>query len=311
MPRIVSLIASATEIVCALGMEEHLVGRSQECDFPPSVLRLPICTEPKFDVQGSSYQIDHRVKGILQEGLSVYRVDADRLRQLRPDVIITQTQCEVCAVSQRDVEEAVCQWLDDRPQIVPLAPHALTDVWDDIRRVAQALDILQRGEDLVGRLQARMTLIADQTRATRERPSVACIEWIEPLMAAGNWMPELVEMAGGVNLFGSAGKHAPWMTWEELRESDPDVMVVLPCGFDIPRTRQDIPVLVDKPGWADLTAACSGRVFLADGNQYFNRPGPRLVESLEILAELLHPETFFFGYEGAGWQRLHVPVVAA
>src|SRR5262245_19129660 len=141
MPRIVSLIASATETVCALGMEEHLVGRSHECDFPPSVLRLPVCTEPKFDVQGSSYQIDQRVKGILQEGLSVYRVDADRLRQLRPDVIVTQTQCEVCAVSQRDVEEAVCQWLDDRPRIVALAPNDLSDVWADIRRVAQALAI--------------------------------------------------------------------------------------------------------------------------------------------------------------------------
>jgi iron complex transport system substrate-binding protein len=292
-------------------MEEYLVGRSHECDFPPSVLRLPVCTEPKFDVQGSSYQIDQRVKGILQEGLSVYRVDADRLRQLRPDVIITQTQCEVCAVSQRDVEEAVCQWLDNRPRIVALAPHALTDVWDDIRRVAQALAIPQRGDELIRQFQARMTAIADQARATLERPRIACIEWIEPLMAAGNWMPELVEMAGGVNLFGSAGKHAPWMTWEELRESDPDVIVVLPCGFDIPRTRQDIPVLVDKPGWADLKASRSGRVFLADGNQYFNRPGPRLVESLEILAELLHPDTFRFGHEGSGWQRLHVPVVAA
>ena len=303
MPRIVSLIASATEIVCALGLEDQLVGRSHECDFPTSVHRLPVCTEPKFDVTGSSADIDRRVKAVLQDALSVYRVHTDALRELQPDVIVTQSQCEVCAVSQRDVEEAVGRWLDGRPRIVSLAPNALADVWDDIRRVAEALEVLERGQELIGRLRQRMAAIAEQARGLSRRPTVACVEWIEPLMAAGNWMPELVEMAGGVNLFGSAGRHSPWLTWEQLRERDPEVIVVLPCGFDLERTRREMPALSRRSGWEELKAVRAGRVFLADGNHYFNRPGPRLAESLEILAELCHPEPFQFGHEGTGWQR--------
>jgi iron complex transport system substrate-binding protein len=308
MPRIVSLIASATEIVCALGLEERLLGRSHECDYPSSVLRLPVCTEPKFDVHGSSGQIDQRVKAVLQESLSVYRVHTDLLKRLRPEVIVTQTQCEVCAVSLQDVERALGEWLQERPRTVALAPNALADVWTDIQRVADALNVASRGEELVKQLQARMTAVADKARSLADRPTVACIEWIEPLMAAGNWMPELVEMAGGVNLFGKAGEHAPWLTWDELRHGDPDVIVMLPCGFDIPRTYQEMSALARQLGWANLRAVRAGRVYLTDGNQYFNRPGPRLVESLEILAEVLHPHSFRFGHQGTGWQRFDLPL---
>jgi iron complex transport system substrate-binding protein len=303
MPRIVSLISSATEIVCALGMEGHLVGRSHECDFPPSIRRLPVCTEPKFNVEGSSADIDRGVKEVLQQGLSVYRVHADVLQKLQPDVILTQTQCEVCAVSQRDVEEAVSHWLDGSPEIVSLAPNALADVWTSIRQVADVLEIPQRGQDLVTRLQKRMDAIADRAKSLANRPTVACIEWIEPLMAAGNWMPELVEMAEGENLFGIAGKHAPWLTWEDLSRRNPEVIVVLPCGFDLDRTRCEMQALVERPGWAELGAVCNRRVFVTEANQFFNRPGPRLAESLEILAEILHPQHFHFGHEGAAWQR--------
>jgi iron complex transport system substrate-binding protein len=303
MPRIVSLIASATEIVCALGFEGDLVGRSHECDFPESVKRLPVCTAPKFNTEGTSYQIDQRVKAILQEGLSVYRVDAERLRELGPDVIVTQSHCEVCAVSLRDVERAVCSWLGACPRLVSLAPDALADVWTGIGQVAEALDARERGAELIRSLQARMAAVTDRARTLAGRPAVACVEWIEPLMAAGNWMPELVEMAGGVNLFGAAGRHAPWLSWEELCARDPEVIVLLPCGFDIARTRQDLPLLADRPEWPRLRAVRAGRVFLTDGNQYFNRPGPRLAESVEILAELLHPGVFAFGHEGVGWQR--------
>jgi iron complex transport system substrate-binding protein len=303
MPRVVSLIASATEIVCALGFEDQLVGRSHECDFPASVKQLPACTEPKFNVHGSSYEIDQRVKAVLQEGLSVYRVHADLLKALRPDVIVTQSHCEVCAASLRDVEQAVCTWLEGRPRIVSLEPNALADVWVGIHAVADALGVPERGDALVGRLQQRMSLIAEKARALPAHPTVACIEWIEPLMAAGNWMPELVERAGGVNLFGEAGRHAPWMTWEQVCAQDPDVIVVLPCGWDIGRSRQEMPLLTQKPEWPRLKAVRERRVYLTDGNQYFNRPGPRLVESLEILAELLHPGAYHFGHEGTGWQR--------
>lgn len=298
--RIVSLIASATEIVCALGYRGQLVGRSHECDFPPSVSELPVCTEPKLRIDVSSREIDEQVKRILTEALSVYRVDAEQLRALRPDVVVTQSHCEVCAVSLRDVERALCDWVESRPQIVSLEPDSLDDVWRDIRRVATAFGAPARGEELVAELQQRMNAV--QTAAAklsqRQRPTVACIEWIDPLMAAGNWMPELVEMAGGVNLFGAAGKHSPWMTWEELRAKDPEVIVVLPCGFDIARSRQEMPALTQRPDWCELRAVRERRVYLADGNQYFNRPGPRLAESLEILAEILHPNAFSFGHRG-------------
>ena len=304
MPRIVSLIASATEIACALGMEESLVGRSHECDYPAGVHRLPVCTEPKFDVAGSSRQIDERVKAILQEATSVYRVHADLLKALKPDVILTQTQCEVCAVSAKDVENALCAWLDRRPRVVSLQPNALADVWDDIQRVAEALDLGDRGRRVVRDLQTKMDAIARAARPLPAKPTVACLEWIDPLMAAGNWMPELVEMAGGVNLFGEAGKHSPWMSWEELQSRDPDVIVALPCGYDLARTRAEMRTLQAHPQWETLRAVRDKRVFLTDGNQYFNRPGPRLVESLEILAEILHPDKLHFGHEGEGWERV-------
>ncbi|MBO0861338.1 MAG: cobalamin-binding protein [Chloracidobacterium sp.] len=303
-PRVVSLIASATEIVCALGFESQMVGRSHECDFPASIKRLPVCTSPKFEIEGLSYEIDERVKAILQEALSVYRVDADLLERLRPTHIVTQSQCEVCAVSLKDVEQAVCQFTSSRPVIVSLEPNALADVWSDIRLVANALNAPERGEELVAELRRRMDEIAAKARTAPSHPTVACVEWIEPLMAAGNWTPELVEMAGGGNLFGEAGKHSPSMSWEDLLAADPDVIFISPCGFDIARTMEETNSLAGKPEWRDLKAVRWNRVFVADGNQYFNRPGPRLVESLEILAEMLHPELFHFGHEGTGWVGL-------
>ena len=299
--RIISLIASSTEIVCALGFEKNLVGRSHECDFPLFVKNLPVCTETKFLPDGTSYEIDQKVKAILQEGLSVYRVFGEKLKELRPDIIITQTQCEVCAVSEKDVMDAVCTWLDSRPQIVSLEPNSLVDVWRDIQKVANAMDASERGENLITNLKKRIETIRSKTAKLSARPSVACIEWIDPLMAAGNWMPELVEFAGGKDLFGIAGKHSPWMSWEELCTANPDIIVALPCGFDIPRTLQEMPVLKNKKKWKTLSAVRNNKVFVADGNQYFNRPGPRLVESLEILCELIHPQEFSFEHKDKGW----------
>ncbi len=289
MPRIVSLIASATEIVHALGQFEFLVGRSHECDFPEAVAGLPVCTRPAIPVSGDSREIDHLVKDRLREAISVYEVFSDVLERLQPTHIITQTQCEVCAVSLKDVEAALAAGISSNPQIVPLHPNALADVWDDIRRVAGALGIAERGESTVEELQARMCAISRRALANRSRPTVACIEWLEPLMAAGNWVPELVEMAGGINLFGEAGKHSPWMNWEELVQADPEVIVIMPCGWDPERTRPEMHWLTHQPEWAQLRAVRGGRVHLTDGNQYFNRPGPRLVESLEMLAAILHP----------------------
>jgi iron complex transport system substrate-binding protein len=299
--RIISLIASATEIVCALGFEDQLVGRSHECDFPPSVKRLPQCTSPKFNVEGASYQIDERVKALVQDALSVYRVDTEMLERLQPTHIITQSQCEVCAVSLKDVERAVCEFTSSRPVVVSLEPNSLGDVWTDIQRVGNALDATQQASQLNNKLMNRMNDVASRADRLAERPSVACIEWIDPLMAAGNWMPELVEMAGGRNLFGETGKHSPWMTWQELVLKNPEVLFVSPCGFDVARSLTEMHALTERPEWEDLRAVRTGRVFIADGNQYFHRPGPRLAESLEILAEMIHPNEFSFGYQGNGW----------
>ncbi len=301
--RIVSLIASATEIVCELGFESSLVGRSHECDFPPSVQRLPVCTSPRFAVHGSSAEIDRRVKEILEQSLSVYLVDADKLRELRPDVIVTQTQCEVCAVSEKDVQTALCEWIDSRPQIVSLRTNDLHDFWLDIARVADALGVPDGGKALLDRLQARMAVVADKAAKLATRPSVAAVEWIEPLMSAGNWMPQMVYLAGGSMLFGEDGQHSPRLAWDDFCRADPDVILVTPCGWDIAKSREELPALTSKPEWSKLKAVRNGQVYLADGNQYFNRPGPRLVESLEILAEVLHPEAFHFGHEGRGWVK--------
>ncbi len=304
-PRVVSLIASSTEIVCALGFEDALVGRSHECDFPPAVRGLPACTEPRIDVEASSARIDEEVKSFLKSSLSVYRVDAERLRGLKPDVVITQSHCEVCAVSLKDVERSLGAEWGFSPTVVSLTPNSLPDIWRDIHRVAEALGEPRRGEALVESLKARMDAVARGARGL-DKPRTACVEWIEPLMAAGNWMPELVELAGGAPLFGKPGAHSPSMGYAEFKATDPDVVIVMPCGFDLDRTRREMPALSSQPGFSGLRAVRQGRVCLADGNQYFNRPGPRLAESLEILAEILHPEKFQFGHQGKAWEKYHV-----
>lgn len=301
--RIVSLIASSTEIVHALGFGDQMVGRSHECDFPTQVKELPVCTGPKFKTDGTSYEIDQRVKEIVQESLSVYRVDAEKLNELKPTHIITQAQCEVCAVSLKDVEEAACQIISSNPQIISLQPDSLADIFEDVRRIAKGLGVVPVGEMMVAQLKSRMDTVSQKARALPNKPRVALVEWIEPMMAGGNWMPELIDMAGGINLFGEAGKHSPWMNWEDLVAAEPDIIIVSPCGFDIERTMQEMNLISDRKEYAGLKAVKNGKVFVADGNQYFNRPGPRVLESLEMLAEMLHPEEFKFAHEGVGWIR--------
>ena len=303
-PNIVTLLASATEIVCALGYEDALVARSHECDYPTSVTKLPACTVSKINKWTTSFDIDKQVKSIVEQGLSVYRVDGNLLRKLQPDIIITQTQCEVCAASPKDLDDALCDWTGATPRIVSLEPNGLSDVWTDIQAVADVLGATERGKQLIAELQARMADIEAQTNQIEERPRVACIEWIDPLMTAGNWMPELVEMAGGENIFGEAGFHSPWVAWESVCDADPEIILILPCGYTILESRRDMPALTGRPEWPRLKAVAKGQVYLADGNHYFNRPGPRLAESLEILSELLHPELFSFDHEGIGWERL-------
>ena len=305
MPRIVSLIASATEIVDALGQLPNLVGRSHECDYPEAVLRLPCCTRPRIPVNGDSREIDRLVKESARTSVSIYDVFEDVLERLQPTHIITQMQCEVCAVSMRDLEKAMARGMKGNPRIVSLQPDSLEQIWGDMSRVADAVGIGAHGETVVASLQARMQQLCNEVPGG-DTPRVACIEWIEPLMAAGNWTPELIAMAGGVNLFGEAARHSPWMSWEELAAADPDIVVIAPCGFDMNRTEQEMHWLTDRPEWASLRAVRTGRVFLADGNQYFNRPGPRVVETLEILLEILHPRQNHSRFQGTAWRRFRM-----
>ena len=309
LPRVITMLPSATEIVCALGYRDAIVARSHECDYPNTIKQLPACTKSKIDTQKSSRDIDNQVKFIVEQGLSVYRVDGDLLKKLNPDVIVTQTQCEVCAASPKDLEDALSDWTGGRPKIVSLEPNGLTDVWTDIQNVANAIGEQQRGEELVKGLLNRMSLIEEKASKFLEtpidRPRVVCIEWIDPLMAAGNWIPELVEMSGGENVFGAPGQHSPWIEWDALCKEDPDVIVVMPCGYDISESRRNMPALSDRPEWSSLKAVKNGTVYIVDGNQYFNRPGPRLADSLEIMAQLVNPEIFKsdFEFEGIAWEK--------
>ncbi len=301
--RIVSLIASATEIVHALELGRYQIGRSHECDFPPEMMGLPVCTSPTFAINGSSAEIDRLVKEKLSAALSIYNVFAEVLEGLQPTHIITQTQCKVCAVSLDDVERALAGSLASRPKVISLEPNSLADIWADIRRVARACGVQSRGEVLIQDLKAKMEQIQTVSASSPIRPRVACIEWHEPLMAAGNWVPELVEMANGQNLFGVAGLHSPWMSWEQLEASDPDVIISMPCGFDLQKMESEMYWLTRNPIWPKLKAVQNRQVYLADGNQYLNRPGPRIVESLRILAEILHPGGFEPSLQECGWKR--------
>ena len=298
-----TLLASATEIVCALDGGDRLVGRSHECDQPPWVKKLPPVTVPRIDTGAPSAEIDRSVRGLVAQALSVYTVDVERLAALEPDLLVTQVQCEVCAVSLKDVEEAVRTGLPSRPRIVSMRPDALADIWADMRAIASALGVPERGVQLVTRLRGRMRGIAERAKG-RSRPRVACIEWLSPLMVAGNWTPELIELAGADDALGKAGAHAGPIDLGALAAADPDVIFVTPCGFDLARTRAELPALTSQPGWDALRAVREGRVFLGDGNALFNRPGPRVVETLECLAEALHAGAFRFGHEGTGWERL-------
>lgn len=308
--KIVSLIPSATEILAALGLTDAIVGRSHECDYPPQIQNLPVCTQPKLNPEGTSLEIHDRVTDLLQSALSVYQVRTDILEQLQPTHILTQAQCEVCAVSLKDVEKVVATLTHSQAQVISLQPNTLSDVWADIQRVADAFGV--EWQPVLTELQSRVQA-CERNWAQRiedkelgEIPTVACIEWTNPLMAAGNWIPEMVKLAGGQPLFAESGKHSPWLNWETLTAADPDIIVIMPCGFDLNRTRQEAMQIGQRPEWLNLQAVKSGRTYITDGNSYFNRPGPRLVDSLEILAEILHPEIFHFGCQGTGWERLHV-----
>ena len=247
--RVLSLLSSTTEVVCALGCADQLVGRSHECDYPPEVMNLPICTKPKFNIDGSSIEVDGQVKSILQNALSVYYINEDLLKKLKPDIILTQSQCEVCAVSEKDVQSVVKNITGINPDIISVEPNSIKDIFSDIKIIAEVLNVVHRGADLIDFMKNRIRVLK-KSYDIKSGPTVAAIEWINPLMAAGNWVPELIEMAGGVNLFGEAGKHSPWMNYQDLIEKNPQTIIIMPCGYNIQKSIVEIDSLIEQKGLA-------------------------------------------------------------
>lgn len=300
--RIVSLLPATTDTLVALGCEELLVGCSHECDTTDYIEQLPACTEPKFAPFGSSRQIDQRVSELIGEGLSVYRVDEDVLRELNPDLIITQDHCEVCAAPLDEVRQAVTTSVGSGCRVLSVSPNRLDEVWDSIRQVGNALQIEAKADELVRSIESRMQKL-QATFSDRKPVNIATIEWIDPLMTAGNWTPELITAAGGKDVLADEGAQSHKITLDQLSAANPDFILVIPCGFPLETTREEMPVLAEDPQWQQLKAVQQNKVALADGNKFFNRPGPFLVDSAEIVAEILHPDLMGqTHYQNGNWE---------
>jgi len=304
-------------MIAALGCLDQLVGRSHECDYPPEVQRLPLVSTVQINTETSSAEIDAQIKQLaLQKqavqntalkALSIYSINVELLQKLQPDIIFTQTQCEVCAVSERDVVAALQQLTGLQPRIVSLAPYRLSDVWEDMVRVGQALGRQEQAETLFHGYKNNLERLQNRTATLNEgkpKPRVAILEWLDPLMGAGNWTPELVTYASGEPMFGESGMHSPWLSWEELLNANPDVLILAPCGFSLERTMLDLPQLQHHPAWQSLQAVKQGRVYAIDGNYYLNRSGPRLVESAEILARVIWGERLDLEVDSQGWTHI-------
>lgn len=290
--RIVSLLPSATEMICALGLRDQLVGVTHECDFPASVLPLPKVTRTLIPSDASSSQIDAMVRERARTKAALYQLDLATLQTLQPDLIVTQALCDVCAVDETEVRQAACA-MSWQPQIINLEPMSLHDVFESMGIVARAAGAAEEGRAAIAELSRRTHLVADRCREIADRPSVVFLEWFDPLFCGGHWNPQLVELAGGRELIGKPSERSRSIAWEQLRAADPDILFIACCGFSVDRAMADLPSLRQKPGWEDLSAVKNERVYLADGSAYFNRPGPRLVDSLEMLAAALHPTIEF------------------
>jgi iron complex transport system substrate-binding protein len=288
--RIVTLLPSATEIVCALGLEDHLVGVSHSCDFPARVRNLPKMTSTRVPVDASSNEIDEFVRDHLSSETALYDLNLKALEAAAPDVVVSQALCDVCAVATGEVDEAICA-LPKSPTLIDLTPNTLDDVLADIARVAEAADAEPAADDLLRNLKMRRDVVAERTASVPAelRPGVAFLEWLIPPFNGGHWNPELVAIAGGIDLLGSPAQPSRTLDWPEIIETKPEVLFIACCGFDRERAMQDVRIAQQRPEWASIPAVANDRVYVADGNAYFASPGPRLIDGLEILAHALHP----------------------
>jgi len=297
--RVVSLLASGTEIVCALGAGDCLVGRSHECDNPPWVASLPACSEPAFDVSVSSREIDAEVNRRIRSGEPLYRIHTDLIRDLAPDLVIAQEHCEVCAVTPADVERSGCE--TPAASVLALTAGSLKGIFEGVRRIASALGRESEGRTLVECEQRRLDAVREKTSSMR-RPSVVVLEWMDPVFALGNWGPELVEIAHGDLVLGRKGEHSSAISFDDVLRADPEYLIVAPCGFDLERTWRERGAVEAQPGWRSLRAVRVGKVAYADGNRFFNRSGTTIPQSAEIIAEIMHGVTFEVPTEGVHWR---------
>jgi iron complex transport system substrate-binding protein len=290
--RVVSLLPAATEIVAALGQVDNLVGISHECDYPPDVndkARVTYCTIHGAGLPSS--EIDRWVSETLSSTGTLYRMDEILLRQLKPDVILTQRLCDVCAVDYGSVA-ALAATLPGPPEVVNLEPSSLADIYEDIRKVGNALKVVNRARSVIEAMSKRVGVVQARVSQTQHRPRCFLMEWIDPPFCSGHWGPELVELAGGIDPLGRKGQDSIRIPWERVVATQPEIIVIACCGYGTQRTLQDLPILQGYGSYSDLPAVQNGRVYIVDGSAYFSRPGPRTIDSLEILAEIIHPEMF-------------------
>ena len=289
--RIVSLLPSATEIIWALGLEDLLVGVTHECDWPRSVLKLPKVTRTLIPTDVSGAEIDTLVRERMGQQSALYTLDMDTLQRLQPDLIVTQALCDVCAVAEDEVKNAACS-LPGNPRVVNLEPERLSEVLDCIRVVGVATGNERRARDVIAGLESRVNRVVGRAMTASARPRIALLEWLDPPFSTGHWNPELVRLAGGVDGLGQEGRKSVTLEWQRIIDYQPEVVLISCCGFTIERTMQELGVLRNVEGWQDIPAVREDRVWITDGASYFSRPGPRLVDSLELLAHVIHPELF-------------------
>ena len=302
--QIVSFLPSATEMACALGLSEQLVGITHECDYPPEVKGKPIVVRKALPIETMSQrEIDIAVSQRMEEGRSLYEVDEKLLQQLAPDLILTQDLCQVCAPSGNEVSQAL-NLLGKKPQILWLTPNSLEEIFANMQELGAATGHIKEAKKLITEGRARLQKIEAVTRNLAVRPRVFCMEWLDPVYCSGHWVPEMVRLAGGVDQVSQVGADSVRVPWEEVVEWQPEVLIVTPCGFDLEQTIKQSRQLFTYPGWTALPAVLNDRVYAVDANSYFARPGPRVVDGTELLAHLIHPELFSWNGSNNAYRRL-------
>ena len=305
-PRIVSFLPSATEMACALGLEDQLVGITHECDYPSNVVNKPVVVRNVLPVETMSQsEIDAAVSERLRTGQSLYQIDEELLRELAPDLILTQDLCQVCAPSGNEVAQ-VLKALPSQPRILWLTPKSIEEIFENIRDLGAATDRSEPAVELIEKSRRKLEEIEATTRNVSYRPRVFCMEWIDPIYCSGHWVPEMARIAGGRDELGKEGADSVRISWEETQSWAPEVMIIMPCGFNLEKSIEQSAQVVNNRGWFDLPAVRNGKVYAVDANSYFARPGPRVVEGTELLAHLIHPELFAWSGPASAFKPLCV-----